>query len=70
MRVFSVSSTALRVSLSLVGGVQEASALNLLEEKQEPLDISGGAARVDVSGFGLRTVELVPALARPLHGPR
>ena len=70
VRVFSVSSTASHVSLGLVGGVQEASALNLLEEKQEPLDISGGAARVDVSGFGLRTVELVPALARPLHVPR
>ncbi|CAN5886251.1 hypothetical protein BH24ACI5_BH24ACI5_24860 [soil metagenome] len=70
MRLFSASSTATRVSLSLEGGVSGASALNLLKEVQAPLDVSSGSVRMDVSGFGLRTVELVPAQARPLPVPR
>lgn len=70
VRLFSVSSTASRVLLSLEGGVGTASVLNLLEEVQEPIAVAKRHRTVDISGFGLRTAELVPARARPLRVPR
>jgi len=70
VRVFNPSTGAARLALHVAGGVREASELNLLEEAQQPLGLSNGAALLDVSASSLRTVELVPAQAPPRRAPR
>lgn len=70
LRVFNPSAGAARVELGLAGGVREAHLLNLLEEPQAPVERANGAVPLQVSGFGIRTVELVPAQAPTRRAPR
>ncbi|MBA3297628.1 MAG: hypothetical protein H0U19_11915 [Acidobacteria bacterium] len=70
VRVFNPSGQGVSMELTLPGGVREAAELNLLEEPQRPLTVSSGVARLDVSAFGLRTVELAPAQGPTRRAPR
>ncbi len=65
VRLFNPSAEALDVRIGMAGGIAAAHLLNLLEERQEPLPVTSGAARIAISGFGVRTMELVSA-RRPL----
>jgi alpha-mannosidase len=70
VRMFNPSAAAARVELTLRGGVQEVRELNLLEEPRAPLEVQGGTATVEISGFGVRTLELAPLPPAPRRAPR
>jgi mannosylglycerate hydrolase len=70
VRMFNPSAAAARVELTLRGGVQEVRELNLLEEPRKPLAVQAGTATVEISGFGVRTLELAPPPPAPRRAPR
>ena len=43
--------------------------VNLLEEAEHDIPLDGGEAAVDVSAFGLRTVQLTPRRVPLRHAP-
>jgi mannosylglycerate hydrolase len=70
VRTFNPSAAVSSVQVGLRGGVRAAAELNLLEEPQQPLEVSSGATTLDLTGFAMRTVELVPAQVPPRRASR
>ena len=70
VRLFNPSVSGASGELRIPGGILQANELNLLEEAQWPLTVSSGSATLEISGSGLRTVELVPAQPPPRRASR
>jgi mannosylglycerate hydrolase len=70
VRVFNPSAAPARLRLTLPGGLRAAAMVNLLEEAEHDLALGDDGAAVEVSAFGLRTVQLIPRQVPLRHEPR
>jgi mannosylglycerate hydrolase len=70
VRVFNPSAAPARLRLTLAAGLSAAAMVNLLEEAAHDLLLGEDGAAVDVSPFGLRTVQLTPRQVPLRHAPR